>query len=79
MESPPRSIFIFGPSRSGKTTLERLIATCDGVKRGYENPILENSVRGAFRTAGLPTRERIIELPPQLDDLFRTFYWEDRR
>ena len=74
---PPRSIFIFGPSRSGKTTLERLIAACDGVKRGYENPILENAVRGAFRTAGLPTRERIIELPPQLDDLFRMLYRED--
>ena len=74
---PPRSLFIFGPSRSGKTTLERLVATCDGVKRGFENPVLEHTVRTAFRTAGLPTRERVIELPPQLDDLFRKLYNED--
>ena len=75
--SSPRSVFIFGPSRSGKTSLERLLATCVDVKRGYENPILEHTVRGAFRTAGLPTRERIVELPPQLDDLFRSLYLED--
>ena len=75
--APPRSVFIFGPSRSGKTSLERLLATCEGVKRGYENPILEHTVRGAFRTAGLPTRDRMVELPPQLDDLFRSLYLED--
>ena len=72
-----QSLFILGPSRSGKTTMERLVGAIDGVKRGYENPIVENSVRQAFQTAGLPTRERIFELPAALDELCRDFYLEE--
>jgi tetratricopeptide (TPR) repeat protein len=73
----PISLFIVGPSRSGKTTLERLLESLPGVKRGYENPIVENAVRLAFQTAGLPTRYRLAELPPQLSELFRRFYREE--
>ena len=73
----PLSLFILGPSRSGKTTTELLVSVLDGVKRGYENPIVENSVRRAFQTAGLPTRNRIVELPPSMDQLCRDFYLEE--
>src|SRR5205085_1873144 len=55
------SLFILGPSRSGKTTMETLIATLDGVKRGYENPIVENAIRRTFQSAGLLTN-RAFEL-----------------
>src|SRR5262249_33664911 len=41
----PISLFILGPSRTGKTTMEQLVATLDGVKRGYENPGLEKAIR----------------------------------
>jgi len=72
-----QSLFILGPSRSGKTTVERLLAACDGVKRGYENPIVEHSVGQTFRQAGLPTRVNLIELPPVLDDAWRKLYLAD--
>ena len=73
----PISLFIVGPSRSGKTTLERLMGTLEGVKRGYENPIVENAVRRAFQTAGFPTRGRLVELPPGLNQMFAGFYAEE--
>lgn len=75
--SVPVSLFILGPSRSGKTTLERLTASLAGAQRGYENPSMERAVRRTFQNAGLPTRERIIELPPSLDTMFRGFYEQE--
>ena len=70
----PISLFIVGPSRSGKTSLERLVGALPGVKRGYENPIVENAVRRSFQTAGFPTRSFLTELPPGLGDRFREYY-----
>jgi hypothetical protein len=57
--------------------LERLVGSLPGVKRGYENPIVENAVRLAFQTAGFPTREALVELPPPLSPLFQKFYFEE--
>jgi len=73
----PISLFIVGPSRSGKTTLERLIGSLPDVKRGYENPIVENAVRRSFQTAGFPTKNMLTQLPPGLGDKFRGFYIEE--
>ncbi len=73
----PISLFIVGPSRSGKTSLERLVGGLDGLKRGYENPIVENAVRAAFQRANLPTRHLLSELPPQLGPAFRQHYLEE--
>lgn len=75
----PLSLFILGPSRSGKTTLEHLIGSKPSVKRGYENPIVENAVRRTFQSSGLPTRSRVFELPTGLDARFRDNYIEDLR
>ncbi len=47
-ETPCRSLFILGPSRSGKTTMERLAAELPGLRRGFENPIIENAFRRTF-------------------------------
>ena len=71
------SLFILGPSRSGKTTLERLAAKIEGVKRGYENPIVLKSVNRTFQSAGLLTRDQLIELPSSLHSMFRNFYLEE--
>ena len=75
----PVSLFIAGPSRSGKTTLERLAGTLAGVKRGYENPIVQNATRFAFQAAGFPTRHNLIELPPGAEALFRQAYLDELR
>lgn len=71
------SLFILGPSRSGKTTAERIAGNIDGIKRGFENPIIENAVRRTFQEAALITRQRLLELPPGLDDRFRSNYMEE--
>ena len=73
----PISLFIAGPSRSGKTSLERLVGSLDGVKRGYENPIVEDAVSRSFKTAGFPTRNRLAHMPPDFSDMFQKFYLEE--
>jgi hypothetical protein len=73
----PVSLFILRASRSGKTTMESLVATLDGVKRGYENPSVENAIRRTFQTSGLLTSNFLENLPPQLDSLCREFYLEE--
>lgn len=71
------TLFILGPSRAGKTTLEFLIGSFKGVKRGFENPSVEHSVKQAFLSDAFPPREQILELPPPLDDAFRKHYFEE--
>jgi len=71
------SLFILGPSRSGKTTMEQLIAALDGVKRGYENPIVENAVRRTFQTSALLTSRHLEDLPVQLYNSCRETYLEE--
>lgn len=70
----PVSLFIMGVSRSGKTTMERVLATLPGVKRGYENPIIELAVRRASQTAGMLTVSQLLSLPPELGEAFAGNY-----
>ena len=44
----PISLFILGPSRSGKSTMERLVGGLAGVKRGYEIPLSKTPYVGPF-------------------------------
>jgi tetratricopeptide (TPR) repeat protein len=74
---PPVSLFILGTSRSGKTTMEQLVATLDGVKRGYENPIVENAIRRTFQTSALLTSNYFGNLPPPLDEKCRDIYLDE--
>jgi hypothetical protein len=55
--------------------MEWLAAQLPGVKRGYENPMVENATRRSFQEAGLITRRRLAELPPPLDELFCQNYF----
>lgn len=73
----PISLFILGPSRSGKTSIETLLGTLDGVKRGYENPIVENAVRRAFQSAGFLNTAFFAALPPQFYSLCRDIYLDE--
>src|SRR5262249_12696884 len=73
----PISLFILGPSRSGKTTMERLMATFGDAKPGHENPIVENAIRRAFQGAGLLTSGFFEMLPPQLYPQCREIYLEE--
>jgi tetratricopeptide (TPR) repeat protein len=73
----PLSLFILGPSRSGKTTMETLVASLAGVKRGFENPNVENAIRRTFQTASLLTSKMFEVLPPKLDPLCGDLYQKE--
>ena len=76
-EEKTNSLFILGPSRSGKTSLEGLVGMLDGVKRGYENPSLENAISRTFQNAGLLTTWSLDPLPPQFYPQCREIYLEE--
>jgi tetratricopeptide (TPR) repeat protein len=68
---PPNQIillFILGPSRSGKTTLERLVNTLPDVSRGYEG---FSAVDHAFRQT---LEANALSLKTLLEDLPRTLH-----
>ena len=68
------SLFILGPSRSGKTTLERLISCLPGVKSGFENDLVMYAVRQVCQISGLLGAKHLVDMPSDLDDRFREFY-----
>jgi tetratricopeptide (TPR) repeat protein len=71
------SLFILGPSRSGKTSLETLFGRLEGAKRGYENPSLDNAISRTFQNAGLLTQWSLDQLPPQFLPDCRGNYLEE--
>ena len=73
----PVSLFILGPSRSGKTTLERLVVSLDHTKAGGEVPIVEKALRRTFQAAAIPTSRHLEDLPATLLPLFREMYLEE--
>jgi tetratricopeptide (TPR) repeat protein len=73
----PITLLILGPSRSGKTTMETLVATLDGVKRGYENPGLEDAIMRTYQEAGLLTAYTLYHLPPQFYPEVRSYYAQE--
>ncbi len=75
----PISLFILGPSRSGKSTLEKLVGGLAGVKRGHENSIVEIAVRRTFQLSALPTDSRLGQLPPPAHPLCRRIYLDELR
>jgi tetratricopeptide (TPR) repeat protein len=71
------SLFILGPSRSGKTTTEKLVSMLQDVKRGYEDPIVEKAVRRVCEMRGIEPTVWFEDLPPTLHPLFRDIYIEE--
>jgi Flp pilus assembly protein TadD len=76
-ERLPVSLFILGPSRSGKTTLEQLVGHLEEVKRGHENPSVENAISRTFQEAGLLTTYWLGYLPPQFYPGVREIYTDE--
>ena len=75
----PLSLFVLGPSRSGKTTLERLVGQLKGVKCGYESRLAERAARRTSQLSGLLTLRNPADLPRTLDARFRQIYLEEVR
>ena len=73
----PISLFILGASRSGKTTTEGLVATLNGVKRGYESPCLRDAILRTFQAGSLLGAAALEHLPPHLYPLCREYYVEE--
>lgn len=67
----PRLLEILGPSRSGKTTLETLVSTLEGVSRGYESGIISDTSDKVLASVGLPKTESLSALPEIQKELFR--------
>lgn len=70
----PTSLFILGPSRSGKTTVESIIASQAGVKRGYESLAINDAITTGFQMGGLITFRSLAQLPSQLYGTVRDVY-----
>lgn len=69
------SLFILGPSRSGKTILERLVSMLPGVKRGYEAPCaISDAIRHTLEANGLPLDTQFEDLPAALHASCRHAY-----
>jgi tetratricopeptide (TPR) repeat protein len=73
----PLTLFILGPSRSGKSSLELLLGSLDGVAAGYEAPILDTALRGTYQAAALPAGGDLDQLPTDLYLLFRDRYLDE--
>ena len=74
IEDVPISLYVLGVTRSGKTSLEKLLAAFPGIKRGYESPIVELAVSRTTQEAGLLTARNLFDLPIGLGDKFREHY-----
>lgn len=70
----PISLFILGPSRSGKTTVEKLLAPHPRVKIGYESSALERTLRMTSQEAGLPSSTSFASLTKECVERFKTSY-----
>lgn len=70
----PVSLFILGPSRSGKSTLEQLVASSDGVMTGLENNIVRNTARRVSQKAGLLTEDLLANISDDKATLIETTY-----
>ena len=68
------TLFILGPSRSGKTTAEKLIGSHPDVLCGYENSTIIKAVKQTFMDAGLLSWHQMANLPYKLRKLVANNY-----
>lgn len=69
----PHVLFILGPSRSGKTTLESLLESC-GLIRGDESNLIATTVRDTLQGAGFVPFEAAEALPKHVREAFVAHY-----
>jgi hypothetical protein len=70
----PVSVFVLGPSRSGKTMMERLLAVHPDVCAGGESPVIGDAVRQAMQATGLLPESHLACLPREVHPAFLTRY-----
>lgn len=75
--SLPAPLFILGPSRCGKTSLEKLAGSLDGVKCDYEGLIVSHCVRSASRSDGNAAPGSLAELPKEHGPAFLRLYRDE--
>ena len=71
------SLYILGPSRSGKSTLEKLLAASGHVKAGYENPMPEEVLRCAMLSDGYMESRYYGDLPQKSHATCRKYYLQE--
>ena len=70
----PVSLFILGPSRSGKTTVESLISAQNNVMQGYEDPAFHSSVEAALKVKQMRYPGSLSQLPSDVYPAIRNAY-----
>jgi len=73
----PLSLLILGPSRAGKTTLGRLVASIQGVKRGHESEIVKKSAVRTSMDTGILMMSFPGQLPSTIHGAFSKAYAEE--
>jgi len=73
----PLTLFILGPSRSGKSSLELLLSSRDGVTRGDEAPIAAAALRRVYQASAVPAIGDFDNLSSDLYPLFRDCYVDE--
>lgn len=72
-------LYILGPSRSGKTSLEAALSWLPGLSNGYENKMLSNSTLRAFNAGDRLPSGYLPFLPDALMPEFVNFYRSEFR
>jgi tetratricopeptide (TPR) repeat protein len=70
----PVTLLILGPSRSGKSSLEYLLRSLQGVKAGFETPIVEKALFRTLQAVALPGIRHLEDVPPEYLVAFREQY-----
>lgn len=66
----PVPLFVLGPSRSGKSTVEKLLGCLPGVMCGYEDPIIQNVLGHVAAETDSDAAPVLSELPAELHGKF---------
>lgn len=74
---PALSLLILGASRSGKSSLEKLLGTIRSVKLGYENRIVSQRVKRTSQFAARLGVDNLLQLSGEFASLFRELYMDD--
>lgn len=73
----PISLFILGPSRSGKTTAERILGNSKFVKRGFENPIISIVAKKTTQHFDFPPITSLGSLDKGMREVYKNFYVQE--
>ncbi len=71
----PVSLFLMGPSRSGKTSLERLVSTLGPVRRHYERSLITEATRWSFQSVGMADMFPLQVMPHTMREIFCEKYF----